>query len=78
MADTTYYDMMKKRAERWKADGHTFPVASENWNGEATILTEGETEEGKHFFRLRTAQKNGWIAVTTYYEDGTVTETYEK
>ena len=78
MADTFFYDTLKKRTERWQAEGNTLPAISENWNGEATILTEGETDEGNNFFRLRTAQKNGWIAVTTYYEDGTITETFEK
>ena len=78
MEDTFFYDMLKKRAERYKAEGHTLPAVSENWNEEQTIFTEGRSDDGKNFFRIRTMQRNGWIAVTTYYEDGTVTETYEK
>lgn len=77
MADTFYYDTLKKRAEKYKADGHTLPAVSENWEGEATILSEGNDDAG-HYFRIRTYQRNGWIAVTTYYADGTRTETFEK
>lgn len=77
MRDTFYYDTIKKRAAAWKAEGHTLPAVSENWSGEKTILSEGQDDNG-HFFQIETFQKNNWIAVTTYYADGTVTETYEK
>lgn len=72
------YDSIKKRTQRYKDDGHTLPAVSENWDGEKTILTEGISEDGNHFFRIRTMQHNGWIAVNTYYEDGSTEETYEK
>lgn len=78
MADTFYYDTLKKRVERYKAEGNTLPAVSENWSEEKTILSEGRSEDGKHFFCIRTLQHNGWIAVNTYYEDGSTSETYEK
>ena len=78
MADTFFYDTLKKRAERWMAEGHKLPAVSENWNGETTVLTEGQDEDEGHFFQIKTMQHNGWIAVTTYYENGVVKETVRK
>lgn len=46
-------------------------------NGDTSIVSKGKDEAGS-FYQTRTAQKNGWIRVNTYYEDGTVTETFEK
>ena len=78
MKDLFYYQTLKRRAEKWQAEGNTLPSVSENWNGEKTVLTDGHSSDGRHFFRIKTMQHNGWIAVTTYYEDGDVTETCEK
>ena len=54
MADTFFYDTLKKRTERWQADGNTLPAISENWNGETTVLTEGQDEDEGHFFQIKT------------------------
>lgn len=78
MADTFYYETLKRRAERYKSEGHTLPAVSENWSGEKTILSEGRDEDGRHFFKIRTMQHNGWMAINTYYDDSSTDETYEK
>ncbi len=46
-------------------------------NGDLSIVSKGRDEAG-NFYQTRTVQKNGWIRVNTYYEEGTVTETFEK
>ena len=78
MKDRFYYDTLKRRAERWKSEGNTLPACSKNWEEENTILSEGRSEDGRHFYQIKTMQHNGWIAVKTYYEDGSTDETYEK
>lgn len=46
-------------------------------NGNVVIVDRGKDEAGR-FYRLTTAQSNGWLKVNHYYEDGTVTETYKR
>ena len=53
--------------------GKTFPLSAKNSDGENIII-----ERGKGFFRLTTAQHNGWARINTVYEDGTSEETYSK
>ena len=74
----SYYGMLKSRADKFKQQHGALPALSENASGEKTILTEGRTEDGQHFFRLKTLQHNGWIAVNTYYENGSTEETFER
>ena len=53
--------------------GKCLPVAGTNEYGENIII-----ERGKGFFRLTTAQHNGWVRINTHYENGTSEETYSK
>lgn len=69
----SYYGILARRTA-----GKTMPLTYENSRGENAIVTSGVTEDGVKFFEIKTAQKNGWIAVSTYYEDGTAEETFEK
>lgn len=46
-------------------------------DGDAVIVSKGKDEAG-NFYRTETAQKNGWLRINQYYEDGTITETYER
>ena len=66
----TYWDI--KRVVQGKA-----PTIVENECLENVILEEGRDDEG-HFYRLTTAQGNGWCRVDHYYETGLITESYEK
>lgn len=72
MKDTFYYEVLKKRIE-----GKVLPLSTENYKGETVILKSGHIEDCQ-YIEMKTMQNNGWIAVTTYYEDGTIEETYEK
>ncbi len=69
----SFYGILKHRT-----DGKTMPLTFENACGENVIISGGQTEDGMKFFTLKTAQKNGWIAVSNYYEDGTAEEFYER
>ncbi len=69
----SYFGILKKRIA-----GKELPLFSENSRGENVIITAGRTEDGTEFITLKTMQKNDWIGVATYYEDGTEEETYEK
>jgi len=53
------------------------PLMGENKVGESVIVSEGKDEEG-HYYQTETAQYNGWLRVNTYYETGTVTETFDR
>ena len=79
MADQySYYGILNRRAEAHKATRGILPAVSKNADGEITILTEGRGSDGQHFYRLMTMQHNGWIAINTYYEDGSTEETFER
>lgn len=55
--------------------GRQTPLAGENENGEVVIVARGENENGK-FIETKTAQKNNWIRINTYYADGCNEETF--
>jgi hypothetical protein len=57
--------------------GKRAPLDYENEYLENVIIEEGRDDEG-HFYRLTTAQGNGWCRVTHYYETGITTEEYIK
>lgn len=57
--------------------GKHLPVAGNNDNDEVVIIESGAGSEGR-FFRLTTAQSNGWCRINTYYEDGDAEEAYRK
>ena len=69
----SFYGILVRRTK-----GKEMPVTYENSKGENAIITKGISEDGTKFFTVKTMQKNDWIAVNTYYEDGTIEETYEK
>lgn len=58
-------------------EGHDLPCTATNNEGDTVIIEKGRTE-GEEFFRLETYQKNNWVRINEYYEDGTVTESYER
>lgn len=53
------------------------PCTAQNEDGETVIIECGKDDAGK-YFRLTTLQHNDWCRINTYYEDGTITETYKK
>lgn len=57
--------------------GKEFPMTAENENGEVVILEIGYVD-GEMIFTVTTAQSNGWLRVNTYWEDGTIEETYKR
>lgn len=69
----TYADI-KAVVDRYEAIGVSMPVAVSNEAGEWGILGYAANDG----IELQTLQSNDWIRVTTYYPDGTITETYEK
>lgn len=59
--------------------GKTFPLAGKNEDGENIIIQAGRDDDvGGRFFKLTTAQGNGWTRIEHIFEDGTTTEEYEK
>ena len=56
---------------------HTLPLDATNEEGEFVIIEAG-TRDGERYFRLTTAQHNGWCRINYVYEDGTVEELFEK
>ena len=56
---------------------HTLPIDATNDEGEFVIIEAG-TRDGERYFRLTTAQHNGWCRINYVYEDGTVEELFEK
>lgn len=67
----TYWDI--QNIVKWQRA----PLACENEQFENVVIEEGRDDEG-HFYRLTTAQSNGWCKVAHYYETGTITEEYMK
>lgn len=67
----TYWDIKKI------VKGQRPPLTCENECLENVIIEESKDNEG-HFYRLTTAQGNGWCKVMHYYETGTITEEYMK
>ena len=57
--------------------GKILPVAYRNIDLEVVIIEYGITN-GERFFRVTTAQHNGWCRINTYWESGTTEETYRK
>ena len=58
-------------------EGKEFPLAYTNESGESVIVEQGSCEVG-HYFKLTTAQDNGWIRENYYYETGESEEFYKK
>ena len=56
---------------------HTLPIDATNENGEFVIIEAG-SQDSNRYFRLTTAQNNGWCRINYFYEDGSYEELYEK
>lgn len=72
----TYIELKEMIKEKEK-EGKFLPLSAENENGEYVVIEEGSCE-GEHFYKLTIAQDNDWCRVEEYYEDGTITESYER
>lgn len=72
------YKEIKRLVEEAEAEGKSLPLSGENENGESVIIEAGETEDGHRYFALSTIQDNDWVRVNEYYDDETITETYER
>lgn len=53
------------------------PMDATNDNGEFVIIEAG-SNDGDRYFRLTTAQHNGWTRINYIYESGTREELYRK
>lgn len=58
-------------------DGQILPISAKNSMGELVIIERGKDDCGQ-FYAITTVQRNDWCRINTFYEDGTITETYEK
>lgn len=66
-------------------NGKSLPIAAQNEDGENVIIEQGietlsyQNESWKrHFFRLFTAQHNGWTRINMLFEDGQSDEFYQR
>ena len=59
-------------------DGRDLPLAGVNEDGERIVIGAGHTDDGVQYYWITTYQKNGWVRITNYYEDGTTEETYSR
>lgn len=60
-----------------KVENRELPLTYTNEDNEEVIIERGRDDNG-NFYCLTTVQKNNWCRINHYYEDGTITETYEK
>lgn len=56
--------------------GKHLPTTAKNEDGENVIIEQGCDE--MNFFKLTTAQNNGWARINLIYEDGSTDELYQK
>ena len=52
------------------------PIVAKNEDGENVIIEQGCDKE--NFFKLTTAQSNGWTRINLIYEGGSSDELYQK
>lgn len=74
------YAELKKLTE-----GKTLPLTAKNEDGENQIISHGtdkwtyaEETWNRNFFKITTAQHNGWTRINLIYEDGATEELYQK
>lgn len=60
-----------------KVGNKTLPLAGTT-DSNNTCIVGGGSRDGEKYYTVETLQKNGWIRVETYWEDGTVEEDYRK
>ena len=70
----TSFEEIKKQLEKYNV---STPCIGENIDGETVVIESGNDEEGC-FFVVQTLQRNNWCRINSYYENGTMTETYMK
>ena len=58
-------------------DGKPLPLFGKNEDNEVVIIEAGAAED-ERFFRVTTVQHNDWCRINTYWESGTIEETYKK
>lgn len=56
--------------------GKTFPLCAKNEDGENVVIAHGCNET--NYFKLTTAQHNGWTRQNIIFEDGSTEEFYER
>ena len=71
------YEILQSKTGTYKDNGGTLPCVSKNAKDEITIMSEGEDESGRHFYKVKTLQDNGWIRVNIFYDDGSTDEMFE-
>ena len=64
-------------------NGKSLPIAATNQDGENVIIEQGSERwryQGeswdRHFYKLITAQRNGWTRINMYFDDGVSDEFY--
>lgn len=58
-------------------NGRETPLMGNNQDGEVVIVEAGRDDNGP-YYRTTTAQNNNWCRINTYYEEGSVTESFER
>jgi len=53
------------------------PLSAKTETGEDVIVEATRDDDGKIVWKISTMQKNDWIRVNYYYDDGLVEELYE-
>ena len=56
----------------------TLPLCGKNVDGENVIIEQGKEPGSGNFFRLTTAQDNGWTRINILYENGDREEFFRK
>lgn len=69
----SYYQYLKRIT-----DGKELPLMGVNEDGEVVCVSVSQfTDEGA-VFKVESLQKNDWLRINHYHQDGTVEETYKK
>ena len=63
-----------------KEFGKEMPINATNEDGEDVIIEGGREPENDNlrFYQLTTVQKNDWLRINVYWEDGTVEEWFDR
>ncbi len=72
----TYKEIDKKV----KDFGKEMPISATNEDEEDVIIEGGREPENNNlrFYQLTTVQKNGWLRINVYWEDGTTEEWFDR
>jgi hypothetical protein len=58
-------------------NGKNLPMVAKSADNENVIIERGN-DGFQDFFKVTTAQHNGWNRINTYYSDGSADETYSR